>query len=167
MIRRGELREEYPQDKRINVVNKMYEIYRDILIDQCSTSEEMIPPESFFFTEQMEEKRICDIQKLCDIQDKKSFLINSFWELLGTAPGDQMLEDAEKYPSSIQNYQRDLIYSILNSDQFNQNDIIGINNPFEGKSTVKQRIRKWIYPLYKKFPSTLKEKVRKVYRMGR
>lgn len=43
------MREEYPQDKRINVVNKMYEIYRNILIDQCSTSEEMIPPESFFF----------------------------------------------------------------------------------------------------------------------
>ncbi len=148
--------------ENISMLQNLYEKYHSILKTQCQTPDEMIPPMELFIAEQTQTERVCDIRDLLTETDKKNFLIRSFWFLLGVAPEDQMLRSAENYPSTIRNYQRDLIFSILHSQQFRQNDVKAIHNPWEGKATVKQELGVIARSVYRKLPTDLQNRIRQL-----
>lgn len=151
------------KEENTDILKGIYTVYCGILQNQCGTDKSLLPSEDFFVAEQTERERICDVQKLLLIKEKKQFLIESFWNLLGTAPNDEMIKSAENDTSELLKYQRDLIYSILHSQQFKQNDITAINNPWEGKPTARQWIREELKRIYTRMPDDLQARIRKEY----
>lgn len=151
------------KEENTGILKGIYSVYCGILQNQCGTDKRLLPSEDFFVAEQTERERICDVQKLLLIKEKKQFLIESFWNLLGTAPNDEMIRSAENDTSALLKYQRNLIYSILQSQQFKQNDITAINNPWEGKPTARQWIREELKRIYVRMPDDLQNKIRREY----
>ena len=147
-----------------NTIAALYKCYCDILQMQCGTPLEFMPPLDLFMTEQMEESRTCDVGKFLPERDKRRFCILAFWNLLGVAPNDEMLRSADTYVSTIENYQRDLIFSILTSQQFKENNVIATNIPWKGVQLYKLKLIAAMKSMCSFLPLGMQNKIAEIYR---
>lgn len=151
------------QDVR-NTLTALYNCYCEILQEQCETQLDLMPTRDFFVTEQLTESRICDVQKLLDEKDKRIFCIHAFWNLLGVAPDDSMLKGTENYRGSIECYQRDLVFTILASAQFRENNVRAVNIPWKGVQLYKWKAIVALKAVCSYLPHSIQEKAAEIYR---